>query len=409
MYYELPPKVRAFLFPVETVFYSIKGALFFVSKFRLSVYLLQGREKWGGNSLTTLFLGDERGVLFFSDLLFSEEPVKESLGKVFVWKIKARLNLEIPGTDLIFIKMDGLLSRFLPRKGFIIIPEWILFMMDLSRPRQEVWNLSRNKNKTLGENLNKIKKQNYSYEMTRDPSKFEYFYHQMYLPHAWKRFGKVTVLTNFRDMEKAFKKGQLLLIKRGNEYVSGNILKIDHDTVFSVSLGIKEGKIEYLKQGASTACYYFTILWAKERGYRWVDFGHCRSFLKDGVFNYKKRWGMGIKLSTQLRTVFGMKVCNFHQGVKTFLEKNPFIFVEQEKLKGLILVDQNHPLTLEEAQSLVKTYSIPGLDCLIVLSDQGFTQETKEFGCSNQKLHLISGKSDSFFQEFPHALHAVRA
>jgi len=171
MYYELPPKVRAFLFPVETVFYSIKGVLFFVSKFRLSVYLLQGREKWGGNSLTTLFLGDERGVLFFSDLLFSEEPVKESLGKVFVWKIKARLNLEIPGTDLIFIKMDGLLSRFLPRKGFIIIPEWILFMMDLSRPRQEVWNLSRNKNKTLGENLNKIKKQNYSYEMTRDPSK----------------------------------------------------------------------------------------------------------------------------------------------------------------------------------------------------------------------------------------------
>jgi hypothetical protein len=177
-----------FLSPVVTVFFFLKKLFSLVSQFRLSVYLLQGREKWGGNSLTTLFLGDERGVLFFSDLLFSEEPKKEDLGKIFIWRIKARLNLEIPGTDLIFIKIDGFLSRFLPRKGFIIIPEWILFMMDLSRPPQGVLNLS--KNKSLRENVKEIKKQNYSYEMTRDPSKFEYFYHQMYLPHTWKRFGK---------------------------------------------------------------------------------------------------------------------------------------------------------------------------------------------------------------------------
>jgi len=410
MYYELPPKVRAFVSPVVTVFFSLKGILFFASPFQFSVYLLQGKEKWGGNSLTTLFLGDERGVLYLSNLLYSEEPVKERLGKIFIWRIKSRLNLEIPRTDLIFIKIDGFFSRFLPRKGFIIIPEWILFMMDLSQPLQEVWNLPRNKKKSLRENLKEIKKQNYSYEMTRDPSKFEYFYHQMYLPYTWKRFEKVTVLTSFRDMEKAFKKGQLLLIKRGNEYVAGNILKIDHDTVFSVSLGIKEGKIEYLKEGASTACYYFSILWAKEEVYKWLDFGICRSFFKDGVFDYKKRWGMGIKLSTRVRTVFGIKVCNFHQGVRTLLENNPFIFIDQEKLKGLILVDQNHPLIPEEVQSLVKTYSIPGLDCLVILSDQGFTQRAEEFAnsCSTQRLHLISTKTDTFFETFPHVLHSER-
>jgi hypothetical protein len=409
MYYELPPKLRAFLFPVETVFYSIKRVLFFVSKFRLSVYLLQGKEKWGGGSLKTLFLGDERGIHYFSDLLYLEEPVKESLGKVFIWEIKSRLNLELPRTDLIFIKIDGIFSRFLSRKGFIIIPGWVLFIMDLSRPLQEIWKLS--KNKSLRENLRQIKKQNYSYEMTQDPSKFEYFYHQMYLPYAWKRFEKVTVLTSFRDMERAFKKGQLLLIKKGNDYISGVIIRMDHDTVFSVSLGIKEGKIEYLKEGALTACYYFTILWAKEEGYKWLDFGHCRSFFKDGVFNYKKRWGMGIKLSTRVRTIFGMKVCNFHQGVRTLLENNPFIFIDQEKLKGLILVDQNHPLIPEEVQSLVKTYCIPELDCLVILSDQGFTQQAEEFAnsCSTQRLHLISTKTDTFFEAFPHVLHSGRA
>ena len=399
--------MRVVFSPVVPVFLFLKRVLFFASQFRLSVYLLQGKEKWGGNSLSTLFLGDERGVLFFSDLLYSEKPLRKSMGEVFIWRIKSRLNLDLPRTDLIFIKIDGLFSRFLPRKGFIIIPEWVLFMMDLSRPLQEVWNLSKNKNKSLRENVREMKRHNYSYEMTRDPAKFEYFYYQMHLPYVTKRFEELTLLTGFRDMERVFKKGQLLLVKKGNDCVSGVIIRMDRDTVFAVYLGITEGRIEYLKSGALVALYYFTILFAKGRGYKWVDFGPCRSFLKDGIFNYKKHWGMEIRIYTRLRDVFGMKIFNFHQGVENFLEKNPFIFIDQEKLKGLILVDQNHPLILEEVQSLVKTYSIPGLDCLVILSDQGFTQQAEEFAnsCSTQRLHLISTRTDVFFEAFPHVLH----
>jgi len=407
IYDGLPPNVRAFLSPVVPAFLFLKRVLFFASQFRLSVYLLQGKEKLGGDSLTTLFLGDEKGIPFFSDLLYSEEPARKSMGEVFIWRIKSRLNLELPRTDLIFIKIDGLFSRFLPRKGFIIIPEWVLFMMDLSRPLQKVWNLSKNKNKSLRENLREMKRHNYSYEMTLDPAKFEYFYYQMHLPYVTKRFEELTLLTGFRDMERIFKKGQLLLVKKGNDCVSGVIIRMDRDTVFAVYLGITEGRIEYLKAGALTALYYFTILFAKDRGYKWVDFGPCRSFLKDGIFNYKKHWGMEIRMYTRLRDVFGMKICNFHPGVENFLGKNPFIFIDQRKLKGLILVDQNHPPTLEEVQFLIKTYSIPGLDCLVILSDQGFTQQAEEFAnsCSTQRLHLISTKTDVFFKAFPHVLH----
>jgi len=406
LYDGLPPKVRAHVSPVVPVYFFLKEGLFFASPLRFCVYLLQGKEKWGGNSLTTLFLGDERGVLYLSNLLYSGEPVKEKLGKVFIWRIKSRLNLDLPRADLIFIKIDGFFSRFLIRQGFIIIPELILFMMDISKPLPEILKLS--KNKSLRENLREMRRQNYSYEMTQDPAKFEYFYHQMYLPYITKRFEELAFITGFREMERAFKKGQLLLIKRGNDYIAGNILKMDHETVFSVSLGIKDGEIKYLKEGAIIACNYFTILWAKKKGYKWFDIGHSIPFFKDGLFNYKKRWGMGIKLSTRVRTVFGMKVCNFQQGVQNFLKNNPFIFIDQEKLKGYILTDQNHPLTLEEVQSLVKTYSIPGLDCLAILSGQGFTQRAEEFSCSNQELHLISKKPDVFFETFPNILHNVR-
>ena len=406
IYDGLPSEVREVLRPAVRAFFLLKRVSIFVPQFRLSVYLLQGKEKRGGNSLTTLFLGDERGVLYLSNLLYSEEPVKENLGKVFIWRVKSRLNLDLPRTDLIFIKMDEFFSRFLSRRRFIIIPEWVLFILDLSKPLPEIWKLS--KNDTLRANLRRIRKNNYSYEVTQDPAKFKYFYYQMYLPYIRKRFEELTVLISFRDMERIFKKGQLILVKNGNDYLSGYVVRVDRDTILALYLGITEGRIEYLKAGALAALYYFIALWAKERGYKWLDFGHCRSFLKDGVFYHKKQWGMEIIKSTRLRYVFGMKVCNYHQGIQNVLEKNPFIFMDQEKLKGFILVRQSHPLIPEEIQSLFKTYSIVGLDCLVIFSDQGFTQQAEEFGCPNQGLHLISTKQDIFFETFPHILHSQR-
>jgi len=408
-YDRLPPRVRAFVSSVVPVFFFLKRGLFFLSQFRLPVYLLEGKEKWGGDNLAVVFLGDEKGVLFLSNLLYSGEPATRNLGKVFIWRIKSRLNLDLPRIDLIFIKLDGLFSRWLGRRGFIIMPEWVLFMINLSRPLRETWNLSKKRNKSLRENLRRIKKDNYSYELTQEPGKFGYFYYQMYLPYVTKRFEELTLLTSFREMERAFKKGQLLLVKRGDRYVSGNVVRVDHDHVIVPYLGITEGRIEYLKAGALTALYYFTILWAKEGGYRWIDFGHSRSLLKDGSFKFKKHWGMEIKMSARLRDVFGIRICNFHPGVQSFLERNPFVFIDEGKLKGLVLAAQNHPLTLGEVQSFVKSGSIPGLDCLTILSDQGFAQEAVEFSFSHQGLHLISKKPDAFFEAFPYSLRNVRS
>jgi len=285
----------------------------------------------------------------------------------------------------------------------MIIPEWVLFMFDLSKPSEKVWNLSKSKNKSLRENIRKFRQHNYSYTITRDPAQFEYFYNQMYLPYVEGRFGEITAKAGFRQMERIFEKGQILLVKKGNEYVSGGVVRVEGNTVFFPFLGILGGKLEYLKGGALTALYYFTILWAKETGCKWLDFGHCRSFLKDGVFNYKKHWGMEIKISRRYRNIFGMKICNVHQGVQSFLEKDPFIFIDQEKLKGLIFIDDAYPLPLEEVESLLMTHSISGLDSLLIVSPKGYTKQAEEFAkaWSTQKVQLINTKADVFFRDFP--------
>ena len=406
VYYDwLPKGAREFISPVvEPMFFFITRVLLIAFQIRLPVYLLQGKEKWGSSSLTTLFFGKERVLPYFSHLLYSEEPAKENLGKIFIWKIKSKLNLNIPRADLVFIGIDGFFSRFLSWQGFIIIPEWVLFILDLSKPLPEIWKLS--KNKSLMNDLRKIRKYKYSYEISCDPAKFEYFYHKMHLPYIAKRFGKLTLPTGFRHMKRLFEKGQLLMVKQENEYISGNIIWTYNESAFFPYTAIREEKIEYLKKGITGASYYFVILWAKRRGYKCLDFGHCRPFFNDGVFCYKKKWGMEIKRSKRLRGVFGMKICDLHQSILNFLTKNPFIFIDQGKIKGLILTDQNHPLSLGEIQSLLKTYYIPGVDCLVIISPQGFTKQTEEFATSHstQRLELISMKPDLFFKRFPSIL-----
>ena len=410
VYDRLPRELKALTRPAVWLFFSLRKIFFLASQLRLPIYLIQGKEKWGGESLTTLYLGDERGLLFLSDLLYLADPRKENLGKIFIWRIESRTNSHLPRSDLIFIKIDGFFSKSLSRGGLVIIPEWILFMLDLSRPLPELKKLP--PNKSLRENLRIFRRHNYSYEITHDPVKFKYFYDHMYYPYVMGRYGKITSGTDFKKMERIFRNGQLLLVKKGEDYISGLlIVRISREIMFAYSLGITEGSIEYLRAGALTALYYFVILWAKERGYKWLDFGECRSFLNDGVLNYKKSWGMEMKISRRLMNIFGMKICNFHSGVRNFLENKPFIFMDQEKLKGLILVGQNHPPTVEEVQSLVKTYSISGLDSLAILSDQGFTQQAEEFAnsCSTQRLQLISTKADAFFEAFPYLLQFCKS
>ena len=102
---------------------------------------------------------------------------------------------------------------------------------------------------------------------------------------------------------------------------------------------------------------------------------------------------MEIKISERLRSIFGIKICNYCQGVRNFLENNPFIFKDDKgKLKGLIFVEKNHEISFEEVQACIKNYAIPGLDCLVIVSDKGFDQGAKEFAnsCSTPRVQLAN-------------------
>jgi len=401
----LPKSLKSFALPkLEPIYLFMKRVLLIISQIKLSVFLLDGKDKCSGNNITTLFIGGKRVMPYLSDLVYSKEPENKFIGRVFIWKIMSKIQSIIPKPDVIFIGIDKFFSYFLFKNGFIVIPGWLLFTLDLSKPLQKSWNLS--KNKSLKEDIKKVKKYKYFYKMTCNPIEFEYFYHHMYLPYIPERFGKSTIHTNFYPMKFTFEKGRLLLVKQENKNISGMIIWTHNKDVYAAYLGVRDGRIEFLKRGALSAAYYFTIMWAKENRFKQIDLAHCRPFFNDGLFYYKKKWGAEIKRSTRLQSILGMKIINYHQGVLNFLEKNPFIFIDKNKLKGLIFIDQEKPLTLKEVKSLFNKYYISGINNVIIISPQRFTEKVKKFAnsMSTQKLNLIRIDPDLFFKKFPHIM-----
>ena len=393
----VPAFLRKPFLPFAESAASILRRLFRVaSQVRVPIYYLQGREKTGGRWLAALVLGRGPTVRFLAGLLFSELKAERRLGGVFLWDIKSVLSRLGGKADLAFVVLDGVLAKPLARLGFIFIPDWVTFKMNLSQPLEQTWNLS--KNKTLRENLRRIRKYGYSYEITRDPKKFDDFYHNLYLPFIPRKFGETTSFTGYQLMKLFFKNGVLLLVKQKEEYVSGNIILLYRQGVKSIIIGVRGGRVDYIRKAALAASYYFTTLWAIQNGFRWIDFGECRPFLNDGILYFKKRWGMSAERYKYGRTVIGLNVWRSSPPARDFLTGNPFIFLDRNRMRGLVFSREDRALDSEDVLSLYKSFFVPGLENLTIVSPQGYSPQAEDGQAlsSGQRLCLMEAN----FKEF---------
>jgi len=401
----LPASLKKTLLPGAESAASILRRLFLaVSQLRLPVRYLKGREKRSGRELTVLVAGRGRAVSDIVRILFSEVRAEKRLGTLWPWDLKSALSRFESRSDMTFYVLDELPAKSLAGRGFVLVPEWVTFRMDLTRPLARTWNLSRNK--TLRENLRKIRKHGYSYEITRDPKKFETFYQKFYLPFIPEKFGESTAFTGYRLMRFFFKSGVLLLVKKDGEYVSGNIIMLYRRGAKSIIIGVKGGRADYIRKAALAASYYFTTLWAVNQGFRWVDFGECRPFLNDGILYFKKRWGMGAERYRHNRTVIAFKVRASSPRAEDFLADNPLIFLDGKELRGLVFVRSDRVLDSRDVQAVERSFFVPGLENLTVVSPRGYAFKTDvgRDAPPRQKLCLLKGTGEEFLKNLPGSL-----
>ena len=328
----LPKPIRKrMLSTIGTVVIWRSRFLFVLSHVSLKGYIVNGKEKHSGKGLRILFISTKAPSSHILNVIFKQKPEIKKKFKVSLLNNKKKINQIKSEIDAVLIKCDRFYAGFFEKQGFTIIPEWVRMTLDISEPFDSfITNLSR----SAKEDIRKIKKLGYTYEISQDINKLNFFYNKMYVPYVSWRFPETDIRTNFYTMKYLFEQGnKLLFVKHKDEYIFGGLFLKNKDKVTATYAGITEGKFDHVKRGVIAASYYYLIQHSKESGANLVDLGSCRPFVNDGLFSYKRKWGAKIgKSGNECSEIYSFKQYSDNKGIKSFLTNNPFIYIEKNQL-----------------------------------------------------------------------------
>lgn len=358
IYHKTPLCFRRLLWPVQL----IRKHFHF---FRLNLWIISGDELLSKNKLSIVYAGHELDKNYFKHLAFGNYCQEKYVGKEWLWHA-FKINKQVSNDySLLITEVPNYLHRLSQKFNCFYIPHLVSGEIDIPIDKHALFN---KKNKSIKSDRSKIKRNKLEYIVTRDPSELHNFYFNMYKPYISKVHGDKAMIWSYDFIKREFGKhgifNELLLIKKENEYIAGVLLYYKKNRAKLQALGIKDGNLDYVKEGAIGAILYFSISHTEEKGFSRVSLGGSRAFLNDGVLRYKKKWNPKIKKRKYKGFLF--KLLSETKGVKGFLLNNPFIYEDKTGLNGAIFTDNERSLSLRDFKKISNDFYFEGLSKLVI-------------------------------------------
>jgi hypothetical protein len=329
---------------------------------KISLEIINGLEARSTLPLSMLcgMKGPEQSYLH--DLAFRDEPQAEG---VAILPLKTILGeppvATMHGCSLIVLSSAEFKLSSVRRSGtWFMIPVWVRGTIALPLAPQIL------RGNSLTDDLRRLKKNQFEYEVTRDPARLDDFYHQLYVPYIRKAHGNAAHIQSYDEACRHSFDWELLLVrkKNGGQDLAGITILYEPARPRLVTIGIRSDGEDYVQQGVAGALYHFSFRHLAARGFAEVSTGGSRAFLRDGVLNYKKKMGQALT-STSWNSI-ALKVTALTPATKSFLQSNPFIHEAGGKLFAAFFTDS--PLTPESLRKFDKEFYHPGLERLVVYS-----------------------------------------
>jgi len=366
--------------------------------FQLDLWDISGKESLSQEVVRISYAGDSINKSYFCKLLYNGTFQEEYLGKIWLWgalKMKPRLKKDY---SLSIIEIRNIFSKLFLRSKCFIIPTWVYSYVGKSFDLD----LAIKQSKSLKEDVRKIKNSEFSFEITRDRKLFNTFYYNMYKPRIINRFGEGVLLKSHSLLGKKFKKnGDLLLVKKENDYLGGHLIIYENNHAEIYSAGLKEGDRKYDKIGVSAAAYYFSFKFLKNKKFNKIGLGFSRGFLNDGVLRFKNKFCQTVKMKSPLGKSFILTAFDKSEGAKSFLIKNPFMFLGRNGLNAAIFSD-DASLSQDYFLRICKDYHLKGIKKVCFYKFDLNEQNKNDFLESSDINDLELHSADELFDDYCH-------
>ena len=118
------------------------------------------------------------------------ESIQTEFGRKWVWQIRSLIKGHQDEVDILFYDTPQFISQLLGHRRCICIPTWIQGDLDFS--------LIDFTSSSLKDDIRKIRNKNeYTFEVTKDKARLEFFYNQMYVPYVIERYGGEAIVIDF--------------------------------------------------------------------------------------------------------------------------------------------------------------------------------------------------------------------
>jgi len=301
---------------------------YFIHDFRIPV------SRINHNGLCVIYIGHNSIDSDITKIFYGEVIEPEPVEFIWIWQIRGRVERFYQSADILLVSLSPIFYREFLHKVSFEIPNAVELAMDFSGFSDDI--LKEIKNSTNEDDIRKVRKYGYKYEISTDLEELKYFYENCHRPYVLARHGRSVYVNPWREFKRYFEEGELLLVKRDGRIVSGGICQVINKKYQILYNGVYQADLKLLKEGALSAEYVFSIVEAKKKGCNGISFGASRSFLKDGILQYKKKWKTSLRKSPNANRLLRLCVRRFSPGVIALLENNPFIIREGRHFFGIV-------------------------------------------------------------------------
>jgi hypothetical protein len=336
--------------------------------FRVDLWIVEGEERHSRLPLTILCGLSGESKTYVLDLIFGDAYRERRLGRFRLWNL-AKAIAKAGDCSLLVLDCDCSHLRFARPDDWFLVPAWLLGAVDLPYD-EHVHSRLRTKMRSI------IRRNDYQFEVTRDPEQFEDFYHNMYLPYIKQTYGKCARVAPHQFLADIFRQSELLLLKKDGNSIGGYVLMHGKAGPYLWESGIRDGNRQYVEDGAGSALYHFSLQYLHEQGHKKAFLGWSRAFLRNGVLVFKKRLSQRIVGAND--NGFALKILADTPAAKSFLCNNPFLFKRRGELLGAVFVDGQQTLSAEEIEQIEKEYFHPGMSRVMIYRLPGGPAATKD-------------------------------
>lgn len=328
----------------------------FLELIKSHLWILDSTEKSVKKPLKIIYIGTEKNKNYIKRMVYNDICDDVYLGEKFFWHIYFILRKNRSKCSLAIIE-GTFIDRHLYRsmKDFFV-PLWVESVTNLPLIAT---------NKASKEDFRQLKKSKFKYVVTKDTEKLNDFYYNMHRPMIRARYTTGAFEISYDNMMKTMKEGcyELLLIKKHDVSVSGVVLNRCEEIPRLWKNGIRDMK--YRKDGAITATYIYASEYLLEKGYKKLSFGLMRTFLNDGLLQYKKKWNVRLKIAGEKGYILKPLVAS--DALNEFFENTPFIYREKNKLYGAVFINKE-VCTKTEYKVFQNKYYMEGMSELNIFS-----------------------------------------